>query len=220
MQPLICAGENGKGMAEAAWLRPCPSASGSSLQISLWKQRLCGVCLTLISGFCVDGAAVTEDLASGVRLGEDHASLHRYGHFKAPMGTVTWGSCGRELELSKGCGVYSCFSVSRLYLLRRCLVSAFLLAGFRGLHFWEHRKATECSHALPRVSSANGYGSLRALDDLFFLFFFYWLFYLFTFQMLSPFSVSLPQTPYPLSPPTHPPTHFFLSILVFSYDWS
>ena len=43
---------------------------------------------------------------------------------------------------------------------------------------------------------------------------FYWLFYLFTFQMLSPFLVSPPQTPYPIplapclyegaSLPTHP----------------
>jgi hypothetical protein len=43
---------------------------------------------------------------------------------------------------------------------------------------------------------------------------FYWLFYLFTFQMLSSFLVSPPQTPYLIPPPTpasmrvltHPPT--------------
>ena len=34
-------------------------------------------------------------------------------------------------------------------------------------------------------------------------FFFCWLFYLFTFQMLSPFQVSPPQTPIPSSVPTH-----------------
>ena len=31
-------------------------------------------------------------------------------------------------------------------------------------------------------------------------FLFYWIFYLFTFQMLSPFLISPPETPYPISP--------------------
>jgi hypothetical protein len=46
------------------------------------------------------------------------------------------------------------------------------------------------------------------------VFFFFWIFYLFTFQMLSPFLVSPPETSYPILPPpdsmrvipTHPPT--------------
>jgi hypothetical protein len=44
--------------------------------------------------------------------------------------------------------------------------------------------------------------------------FFYWIFSLFTFQMLSPFSISPPQPPYPMPPPPasmrvfpHLPTH-------------
>jgi hypothetical protein len=56
---------------------------------------------------------------------------------------------------------------------------------------------------------------------------FYWLFYLFTLWMLSPFSVSSPQVPYPLLPSPasmrvlpHLPTHSWLSNLVFPYPGS
>jgi hypothetical protein len=41
----------------------------------------------------------------------------------------------------------------------------------------------------------------RLALHMFVCFCFNWLFYLFTFQILSPFSVSPPQTPYPLLPP-------------------
>ena len=37
--------------------------------------------------------------------------------------------------------------------------------------------------------------------NIYFIFYFYWLFYLFTFQMLSVFPVSSPQTAYPILPP-------------------
>jgi hypothetical protein len=54
--------------------------------------------------------------------------------------------------------------------------------------------------------------------------FFYWVFSLFTFQMLSPFQISLPETPYPIPLPhasirvlPHLPTHSYLPILAFPY---
>jgi hypothetical protein len=41
----------------------------------------------------------------------------------------------------------------------------------------------------------------RVKSDYYFFKNFYWLFYLFTFQVLSPFLISPPKTPYPISPP-------------------
>ena len=53
---------------------------------------------------------------------------------------------------------------------------------------------------------------------------FYWLFYLFTFEMLSPFSLSLQKTLYPISCPsasmqmlTYSPTHSCLIALAYPY---
>ena len=50
-----------------------------------------------------------------------------------------------------------------------------------------------------------------------------WIFYLFTFQLLSPFPVSPPETSYPFPPPAsmkacpHPLTHSCLPTLAFPY---
>jgi hypothetical protein len=41
---------------------------------------------------------------------------------------------------------------------------------------------------------------------------------LFGFQMLFPFLISLPKTPYPIPlPPAHQPTHFHFLVLAFPY---
>ena len=56
-------------------------------------------------------------------------------------------------------------------------------------------------------------------------YFFYWILYVVTFQMLSPFSVSHSETPYPMPPtlipwgcfPTHPATHSLCHTLAFPY---
>jgi hypothetical protein len=50
---------------------------------------------------------------------------------------------------------------------------------------------------LPRLAKQTGLFQLRPRGG----FFFNWIFYLFTFQMLSHFLVSPPETPYPIFPP-------------------
>jgi hypothetical protein len=119
---------------------------------------------------------------------------------EAAQAATTWAAaCGAGLDVAEGCGWGMGWGVAG-----SCWVSASLL-----------------KVAVMATGASGGGGALRALwgplsapaidqtDSWFFFFFldiiFYWIFSLFTFQMLSPFQVSLP--------PRHPITSSLLLLL-------
>lgn len=121
------------------------------LPASIRVQRFCGhLCLRLFSGFCVDGAAVRTNPRSNssiVSVGEDYACL--LWNSKATMGAVTWDSCGKELQLSAGRGVYPPFSVSLFYTLGACMATSQIQClppcWSQAPLLWEHRKTMKHS---------------------------------------------------------------------------